>query len=212
MPEIDGFGLAEQVKQDTELGSTVIMMLTSGDRPGDISRCQQLGVAAYLLKPIKQSELFEAIAMALGIGGPEDEAVETVAAEQASRLHSLRILLVEDSLVSQKLGVGLLEKNGHRVVVANHGREAIAALDAQDFDLVFMDVQMPEMDGFEATEFIRAREKRIGGHIPIIAMTAHAMRGDRERCLEAGMDGYISKPIRAKEVLETIAKLLGPST
>ena len=206
MPDIDGFSLAEQVKQDAQVGSTVIMMLTSGDRPGDISRCQQLGVAAYLLKPIKQSELFDAIALALGISEPEDEAAETPAAEQASRLPALRILLAEDSLVSQKLAMGLLEKYGHTVVIANHGREAVAALESQDFDLVLMDVQMPEMDGFEATGVIRAKEKRTGGHIPIIAMTAHAMKGDRERCLEAGMDGYISKPIRVKEVFETIAR------
>jgi PAS domain S-box-containing protein len=212
MPDIDGFSLAEQVKQDAELSSTVIMMLTSGDRPGDVARCEQLGVAAYLLKPIKQSELFDAIVMALGITDAEPEARETMAAEQPSRLHSLRILLAEDSLVNQKLAVGLLEKYGHTVVVANHGGEAMAALDAQDFDLVLMDVQMPEMDGFEATAAIRTKEKRTGAHIPIIAMTAHAMKGDREQCLEAGMDGYIAKPIRAKQLFETLETMLCPPT
>jgi CheY-like chemotaxis protein len=211
MPEVDGFRLAEQVKQDAQLSSTVIMMLTSGDRPGDIARCEQLGVAAYLLKPIKQSELFDAIAIALGLSRPEDEVEEAAGAEQASRLPPLRILLAEDSLVNQKLAVGLFEKYGHTVVVANHGREAIAALETQDFDLVVMDVQMPEMDGFEATALIRAREKRTGGRVPIIAMTAHVMKGDRERCLEAGMDGYVAKPIRAKQVFDTIGAALGVS-
>ncbi|OHB83965.1 MAG: hypothetical protein A2V98_14165 [Planctomycetes bacterium RBG_16_64_12] len=209
MPDVDGFALAEQIRQDPGLGSTIIMMLTSGDRPGDIARCEQLGVAAYLLKPIKQSELFDAIVMALGIAGPEDGAVEAIAAEQPRRIRPLRVLLAEDSLVNQKLTVGLLEKYGHRVVVVNHGREAICALESQDFDLVLMDVQMPEMDGLEATAVIRAKEKRTGGHVPIIAMTAHAMKGDRERCLEAGMDEYIAKPIRASLVFNTIEAVLG---
>ena len=208
MPEVDGFRLAEQVKQDGQLSSTVIMMLTSGDRFGDVTRCEQLGIAAYLLKPIKQSELFDAIVLALGITVTEPEAAEATAAKQPSRLDSLRILLAEDSLVNQKLAVGLLEKYGHTVVVANHGREAIAALDTQDFDLVLMDVQMPEMDGFEATTAIRGNEKRTGAHVPIVAMTAHAMKGDREHCLEAGMDGYVAKPIRAKQLFATVETVL----
>jgi len=212
MPEVDGFTLVEQIKQDVELGSTIIMMLTSGDRPGDISRCEQLGVAAYLLKPVKQSELFDAIVLALGITDAEQDAPKIASAEQPSRLPSLQILLAEDSLVNQKLAVGLLEKYGHTVVVANDGRQAIAALDAQAFDLVLMDVQMPEMDGFEATAAIRTKENRTGAHIPIIAMTAHAMKGDRERCLEAGMDGYICKPVRVKELFDTIARIGSATT
>jgi len=209
MPDVDGFALAEQIKQDPELSSTVIMMLTSGDRPSDVARCQQLGVAAYLLKPVKQSELFDAIVLALGISAPEDEVREATTAEKPSRVRTLRVLLAEDSLVNQKLAVGLLEKHGHTVVVANHGREAIAAFESQHFDLILMDVQMPEMDGFEATAVIRTKEKRIGAHVPIIAMTAHAMKGDRERCLESGMDGYIAKPIRANQVFDTIESILG---
>ena len=165
-------------------------------------------MAAYMLKPIKQSELFDAIMLALGVAVPEDEHA-TPFAQRTSRLGPLRVLLAEDSLVNQKLAVGLLTKWGHSVVVANNGREAVGALESQPFDLVLMDVQMPEMDGLEATESIRSREKRSGRHIPIVAMTAHAMKGDRERCLAAGMDDYVSKPIRARQLLETMEGVLG---
>ncbi len=140
---------------------------------------------------------------------PRTKAFTKSPPEQASRFRPLQVLLAEDSLVNQKLAVGLLEKHGHTVVVANDGREAVAALETRNFDLVLMDVQMPEMDGFEATAAIRAREQQTGTHIPIIAMTAHAMKGDRERCLEAGMDDYVAKPIRAKQLFETIEALLG---
>jgi len=208
MPDVDGFALVEQVKQNVKLGSTIIMMLTSGDRPGDIARCEQLGVAAYLLKPIKQSELFDAIVLALGITAVEDEVSQKRPADQPSRICPLQILLAEDSFVNQKLAVGLLEKYGHTVVVANHGREAIAAVQSREFDLILMDVEMPEMDGFEATAAIRAWENETGTHIPIVAMTAHAMKGDRERRLEAGMDDYVAKPIRAKQLFDTIETVL----
>ncbi len=211
MPDHDGFTLAERVKQDSELSSTVIMMLTSGDRPGDISRCNELSVAAYLLKPVKQSELFDAIVMALGVTAAEDEyrGDRRVSDEQ---IPPLRILLAEDSLVNQKLAVGLLERHGHAVVVANHGREVLGALESDRFDLILMDVQMPEMDGLETTEIIRARERETDSHVPIVAMTAHAMQGDRQRCLKAGMDDYIAKPIRAKQIFQTIANVLGLSS
>ena len=208
MPEMDGFELARQIKKDRQLGSTVIMMLTSGDRPGDVARCEQLRVAAYLMKPVKQSELFDAILIALGATGAEEEAPETLAEESLQRIAPLRILLAEDSLVGQKLAVGLLQRQGHTVVVANHGREALAAMESHAFDLVLMDVQMPEMDGLEAAGAIRAKEKQTGKHVPIIAMTAHAMKGDRQRCLQAGMDEYISKPIRAKRLFQTIQAVL----
>jgi len=209
MPEIDGFDLARQIKEDSSLGSTVIMMLTSGDRPGDVARCEQLGVAAYLLKPIKQSELFDAIVMALGIAAVEDEGDKTLLAERARRIGPLRVLLAEDSLVGQKLIVGLFESHGHTVVVAGNGVEALETLEQQDFDLVLMDVQMPDMDGLEAASAIRVREKQTGSHVPIIAMTAHAMKGDRQKCLDAGMDEYVAKPIRAKRLFDTIAAVLG---
>jgi CheY-like chemotaxis protein len=211
MPELDGFELTRQVKADAQLGSTVIMMLTSGDRPGDIARCEQLGVAAYLLKPIHQSELLESILMALGAASPQRQ-TQDAAADETPPLRPLRILLAEDSLVNQKLAVGLLTKHGHTVIVANDGREAIAVLAAQEVGLVLMDVQMPGMDGFEATAAIRAKEKHSGKHVPIIAMTAHAMKGDRERCLAAGMDDYIAKPISAKHLLARISDVLATSS
>ncbi|MHB8897240.1 MAG: response regulator [Thermoguttaceae bacterium] len=211
MPGQDGFTLAERVKQDPELSSTVIMMLTSGDRPGDISRCNELSVAAYLLKPVKQSELFDAIVMALGVTAAEDE-YRPEGPEAEVQIPPLHVLLAEDSLVNQKLAVGLLERHGHTVVVANHGREVLAAVESDRFDLILMDVQMPEMDGLEATEILRAKERDTGRHVPIVAMTAHAMQGDRQRCLKAGMDDYIAKPIRARQIFQTIAKVLGLSS
>ena len=211
MPDHDGFALAEQVKQDSELSSTVIMMLTSGDRPGDISRCNELSVAAYLLKPIKQSELFDAIVMALGVTAAEDE-YRGASGEPHEQIAPLHILLAEDSLVNQKLAIGLLERHGHTVTVANHGREVLGAIESDKFDLILMDVQMPEMDGLEATEVIRARERDTEIHVPIVAMTAHAMQGDRQRCLDVGMDEYVAKPIRAHQLFQTIANVLGLSS
>jgi len=210
MPKLDGFGLAEQIKQDGHLRSTVIMMLTSSDQPSDIGRCEQLGIAAYLTKPIKRSELFDAIMLALGVTTPEDAGLEEPTARPAPG-RSLQILLAEDSLVNQKLAVALLERWGHTVTVVGNGREALAALGAQTFELVLMDVQMPEMDGLEATAVIRTKEQRSGNHIPIIAMTAHALKGDRERCLAAGMDDYVAKPIRAKQLLQAIDGVLETS-
>ncbi len=207
MPSMDGFMLAEQIKQDSILDSTVVMMLTSGDRPDDMQRCEDLGIAAYLLKPIKQSELLEAIQFALGITLARKE-LRQAARRRAPPAAQLRILLAEDSLVNQKLAVALLEEEGHVVAVASNGREACAQAACGDFDLILMDVQMPEMDGLEATAKIRAGEKQSKTHIPIVAMTAHALKGDRERCLEAGMDAYVAKPIRADEVLETIGALI----
>ena len=207
MPETDGFTLAGQIKQDAAMGSTVVMMLTSGSHDDDIARCEELGIAAYLLKPIKQSELLDAIKLAIGITAPEEEASAALA-QNPARVGPLRVLLAEDSLVNQKLAVALLEMHGHRVTVANHGREALAAMESEDFDLVLMDVQMPELDGLETTATIRAKERQTGAHVPILAMTAHALKGDRERCLAAGMDGYIAKPIHAKELFELIESML----
>ena len=209
MPDEDGFSLVKRIKQDGRLDSTIIMMLTSGDRPGDVARCEQLGVTAYLMKPIKQSELFDAIALALGITTAEDSHEETFTEEYPAHLKQLNILLAEDSLVNQKLAVALLENHGHTVVVVSDGKQAVTATQASAFDLVLMDVQMPEMDGLEATRTIRNLERTTGNDLPIIAMTAHAMQGDRERCLAAGMNEYIAKPIRASKLFQTIGKLLG---
>jgi len=207
MPEIDGFELIERIHQEPGLDGTVIMMLTSGDRSDDVARCERLGVAAYLLKPVKQSELFDAIQMALGGIRAEQEEARRLTAERTPRARPLRVLVAEDSLVGQKLIVGLLERRGDSVVVAQNGREALAKASEESFDLILMDVQMPEMDGLEAAAAIRARERRTGRHVPIVAMTAHAMEGDRQRCLEAGMDDYLAKPLRAAQLFETIDRL-----
>jgi two-component system sensor histidine kinase/response regulator len=208
MPELDGFTLAQQIKGDAAMKSAIIMMLTSGDRPDDVARCKQLGVAAYLMKPVKQSELFDAIVAAIApseIPCPPEPASSAGARDA----RPLRILLAEDSLVNQKLAVGLLQRRGHCVRVANNGREALAALETQSFDLVLMDVQMPEIDGLQATQALREREQSTGrARVPVIAMTAHAMAGDRERCLAAGMDSYISKPIRSRDLFETMARVV----
>ena len=184
------------------------MMLTSGGRPGDITRCDKTGISSYLLKPVKQSELFDAIAAAVGIPVTADALESGDELSAAGPQRPLQILLAEDSLVNQRLAVGLLEKHGHSVDVVVNGREAVAAAQSRDYDLVLMDVQMPEMDGLEATEIIRMNERESGQHMPVVAMTAHAMKGDRERCLESGMDGYVAKPIRAKELFGTIAEVL----
>ena len=204
MPEEDGFCLAERVKRDPNLGSTVIMMLTSGDGPSDVSRCREIGIAAHLMKPVKQSDLFNAIVVALGVTVPEDAVEGQPANEQWDWHRSLNVLLAEDSIANQKLATRVLEKCGHRVTVANNGRQALSAWTCGSFDVILMDVQMPEVDGFEATSAIREQEKHTGQHVPIIAMTAHALKGDRERCLEAGMDDYLSKPVHAKHLREKL--------
>jgi CheY-like chemotaxis protein len=156
------------------------------------------------MKPVKQSELLDSIVEALSVATADEVALAATVRACPESTTSLRILLTEDGLVNQKVAVNLLEQRGHKVTVANNGQEALTTLDNKSFDVVLMDVQMPTMDGFEATAIIRERERQSGAHIPIIAMTAHAMKGDRERCLEAGMDAYIAKPIRAKDLYETV--------
>jgi two-component system sensor histidine kinase/response regulator len=203
MPGMDGFELAEQIRHNPDLSQTTLIMLSSAGNLGDSTRCRELGIDYSLMKPVKQSELLDSIIAALSVA-TADEADAAIAPGKPVGTTSLRILLAEDGLVNQKVAVSLLEQRGHKVTVANNGRQAVAALDSESFDVVLMDIQMPTMDGFEATPIIREKEKASGGHIPIIAMTAHAMKGDRERCFEVGMDGYIAKPIRAKDLYETI--------
>jgi len=207
MPEMDGFALAECIKKNPDWKTATIMMLSSAGQRGDAQRCRELGVAAYLNKPVRQGELLDAILAALGTR-PIKEAPPNLVTRHSLREKSnhLRILLVEDNTVNQVLAVRLLEKRGHTVAVAGNGKEGLAALEKQPFDLVLMDVQMPEMDGFEATAAIREKEKTSGNHLPIIAMTAHAMVGDKERCLEAGMDDYITKPIRVEELSDLLKR------
>jgi two-component system sensor histidine kinase/response regulator len=212
MPDLDGFSMAEAIKKDPELAEATLLMLTSAGRQGDGAQCRALGIAGYLMKPISQTELLEAILVVLGkpSGGPDRLQVVTRHSLREGR-RKLRILLAEDNTVNQMVAARLLGKRGHTVVIAGNGREALATLyepGAVEFDLILMDVQMPEMDGFEATGIIRAREKTSGAHLPIIAMTAHAMKGDEERCLAAGMDGYVSKPIQVEQLLSTIDGVL----
>ncbi len=209
MPDVDGFTLAEQVRQTNELADITIIALTSGDRAGDMDRCDELGIAAHLMKPVKQSEMFDAIVAAMSVNTAEREPAAPGVTQPAAKFASLRILLAEDSVVNQKLAVGLLERNGHSVVVANNGKLAAEMALTQDFDLILMDVQMPEMDGMQATALIRKQQQQTGVRVPIVAMTAHAMKGDRDRCLAAGMDDYLSKPIRPKQLFEKIAEVLG---
>jgi signal transduction histidine kinase/DNA-binding response OmpR family regulator len=209
MPNMDGFTLVERIRQRPDLSTATIMMLTSAGHRGDALRCKDLGVSAYLLKPIRQSELREAIARVLG-AREQRGAVPLITRyslhDARDPATSLRVLLAEDNPVNQLLATRLLEKRGHRVTIAANGRDALAALDKESYDLVFMDVQMPEMDGLEATVAIREKEKTRGNHLPVIALTAHAMKGDQERCLAAGMDGYLSKPIRPQELDEFLEK------
>ncbi len=208
MPGMDGFALAEQIKRDPDWVGATIMMLTSAGRVGDSARCRALGISAYLVKPVRQGELLEAICQILNKAPQERVPLVTrhLLREAKSRL---RVLLAEDNAVNQTLVIRVLEKRGHSVSIAGDGRAALAALEKEYFDVVLMDVQMPEMDGFEATAAIRAKEESTGRHIPIIAMTAHALKGDQERCLSAGMDGYVSKPIRTNELFVMIESVVG---
>jgi PAS domain S-box-containing protein len=208
MPKMDGFDLIERIRQSPELSAAIIMMLTSAGHRGDAIRCQELGVAAYLLKPIRQSELREAIARVLGAKEQKGTIPLITRYSLGDALEpkaALRVLVAEDNVVNQRLASRLLEKRGHRVTMTANGQEAVEALARQEFDLVLMDLQMPKMDGFEATAAIREREALDGTHLPIIALTANAMKGDRERCLAAGMDGYLPKPIVAQELDELLA-------
>jgi two-component system sensor histidine kinase/response regulator len=206
MPGMDGFTLVERIRQRPELSTATIMMLTSAGHRGDAARCQELGVTAYLLKPIRQSELREAIARALGAHEHENVPLITRYSLQDARDSAalLRVLVAEDNPVNQRLVVRLLEKRGHRIQVAVNGLEALQALDKERFDLVLMDIQMPVMDGMEATAAIREKEKGNGLHTPIIALTANTMKGDREKYLASGMDGYLAKPIRPLELDELL--------
>jgi len=209
MPEMDGFAVAERIKCDPELAGATIMMLSSADRTGDAARCRALGVARYLRKPIAQSELWDAILDALAASASAaEERPQPIASSAPAGFHPLRILLAEDNEVNQELVAQMLQRHGHSVVVAGDGRAALAAFDTGGFDLALMDIQMPELDGFAVTAAIRLREEAIGIRMPIVALTAHAMKGDRERCLAAGMDAYLSKPISRAELFAAIAGLV----
>jgi two-component system, sensor histidine kinase and response regulator len=205
MPKMDGFALVEWLTRHPLPAGPRVMMLTPGSDRSDIARCQALGVAAYVRKPVTQSSLLAALRTIHDSPHLPDHRPQAATPPAVDRQQApLHILLAEDNLVNQTLAMRLLEKRGYAVVVARTGKEALAAWTREPFDIILMDVQMPEMDGFEATAAIRAAERLKGGHTPIIAMTAHAMAGDRQRCIDAGMDGYISKPIQAQALYETI--------
>ncbi len=210
MPDMDGFAVAEAIQRRPELGGATIMMLSSAGQRGDAARCKELGVAAYLTKPVKQSILLDAIHAALA--GPSADEVPAAERPLVTR-HSvreaqrpLRVLLAEDNSVNRALIVGLLKKRGHSIVIAMNGGQAVEAHARERFDVALMDVQMPDVDGFQATAAIRERECASGRHLPIIALTAHAMSGDRERCLAAGMDFYLTKPLNPGELYETLER------
>ncbi len=208
MPEMDGFTLAEEIKRLDEPSTVPIIMLTSAGQRGDAARCRELGIKAYLTKPAKQSELLDTIMTTLGTIEVKEERPGLITRHSLrEKSRRLQVLLAEDNPVNQKLAVRLLEKMGHGVDVADNGKVALSTLDKKKYDLVLMDINMPEMDGFEAAKKIREKEKDSGRHIPVIALTAHALKGDRERCLEAGMDGYLSKPIKPQELFEAVEKV-----
>jgi signal transduction histidine kinase/CheY-like chemotaxis protein len=212
-PGTDGFSVAEQIKEQPHLAGTIIIMFISAGLRGDAARCRELGIQAYLSRPVRHADLLQSIRMLLGTqtGTSGDLPLLTTHALREHRTR-LRILVAEDNRVNQMLAVRILQKRGHTVEVVEDGRQAIEALGKQPFDLILMDLQMPELGGLEATTLIREHEKSAGGHIPIIAVTANAMVGDRERCLIAGMDDYVSKPIQANELFAAIERVHPPST
>jgi signal transduction histidine kinase/DNA-binding response OmpR family regulator len=206
MPEMDGFALAEKIKEQPELADATVMMLSSAMPAGSAARCGALGIAGLLTKPVTQSELLDAILIAISpsVEGENSRDVDTRFAGNEPAGSGLRILVAEDNVVNRAVATGILEKEGHVLVHAATGREAVEASGIGFFDLILMDVQMPEMDGFEATRRIRESEETTGRHTTIVAMTAHAMAGDRERCLAAGMDDYISKPLRKEDLFRVV--------
>jgi two-component system sensor histidine kinase/response regulator len=206
MPRLDGFGVAERIRNRRGLARAAIMMLSSGARPGDRARCAELGIAAYLAKPVKQSDLMDAIASALGPPAPGPRRSSAATKRSGLRRRGLRVLVAEDNPVNQQVATAMLERAGHLPALAANGREVLERLERESFDLVLMDVQMPELDGLETTAAIRKRERTSGGHLPIVALTAHAMKGQQEKCLAAGMDGYLTKPLHARALAEAIER------
>jgi PAS domain S-box-containing protein len=204
MPEVDGFSFVAKIRENPQLAGVTVLMLTSGRRQGDVARGKALGVASHLSKPVARAELLVAIQQALGKVEVKERSTLTTQSSLRPPGQGVRILLAEDNKVNQRVAVRMLEKDGHQVIVVGDGHQALAALEREDFDLVLMDVQMPEMGGLEATAAIREKEKSTGRHLPIVAMTAGAMQGDQEKCLAAGMDGYLSKPVRSQELREIV--------
>jgi two-component system, sensor histidine kinase and response regulator len=212
MPDMDGFDVAEAIARRPDLVDATIMMLSSSGQYGDTSRCHALHISAYLVKPINAEDLLSAIDRALAKHFQPAARVVVMTPPIITTLPaavtSLNILLAEDNIVNQRVAAGLLTRRGHRITIANDGVQALAVLERQPFDLVLMDLQMPNMNGIEATRAIRAAEEDTARHIPIIGLSAHALADDRVRCLEAGMDAYLTKPLRAKDLFDTIYTLV----
>jgi CheY-like chemotaxis protein len=204
MPGMDGFEVAERIRNMSAATGATVMMLSSSGQYGDATRCRELGVAAYLVKPISAADLLRSIVLVMG---KAPDAPKRLTPQTEDTGAPQRILLAEDNQVNLLLALAILQQSGHQVTVARDGREALNQFHSGEFDLVLMDVQMPELSGLEATRSIREHEAAHGGHIPIIAMTAHAMKGDREMCLESGMDEYISKPIARRELLRLVKQV-----
>ena len=211
MPNMDGFELATRVKATPLQHEPTLIMLTSGNQSGESERARGLGIAAYLTKPVRQSELYDTLMRSLGSPAKPAPTAASTPVQSLSRdaatspdrpegVRVLQILLAEDHVVNQKVAVGLIKGLGHETVVVGDGRQAVAAWQEGSFDLILMDISMPEMDGFEALAAIREAERPSGRHIPVVALTAHAMKGDRERCIDAGFDNYLSKPIRSTDL------------
>jgi len=213
MPGMDGFSVAESIQADASLTGQDLIMLTSGGQRGEAARCRQVGISAYLTKPTRRSELLDVVMTVLhpAIGAGRRGGLITRHSLREER-RRLRVLLVEDNPVNRAVAARLLERRGQIVTIARNGREAVDLIKARPFDVALMDLQMPEMDGLEATAAIRASEEGTGRRLPIVAMTAHAMKGDRERCLRAGMDAYVSKPIQAGDLFEAIDAATGATS
>jgi PAS domain S-box-containing protein len=211
MPEMDGFEVAARIREHSDLAGSTLLMLSSSDRNADIARCRELGVETYLTKPIKQSELMEAITRLLESRPPDQGPAPRREPEKPRPGRALRVLVAEDHVVNQRLAARILEKMGHEPVLVANGQEAVRRFEQEQFDLVLMDVQMPVMGGFEATAYIREIQARTGRQVPILALTARALVGDKEECLKAGMDGYLSKPINARQLREAMDDVLGLS-
>jgi len=215
MPQMDGFEFVERIRKSPQFGQIPVLMLSSSAQQGEHERCRQLGISAYVAKPIQPSELLDAILSALSLHASEPTKAEDKAQEmlpQSDWRQGMKVLLAEDNAVNRTLATRLLQKHGHTVVVVENGRQALDALERETVDLVLMDVQMPEMDGLEATAAIREKEKKTGDHLPIIALTAHAMKGDREKCLAAGTDDYLTKPIRTADLFAAVERLTHAKT
>jgi CheY-like chemotaxis protein len=211
MPEMDGETLGRKIKEDPDLADTILVMLTSAGRRGEAAHLKEIGFAGYLPKPVKRSQLFDCLAMVAGTksqaSGPRTAALVTRHSIAEDRKRRIRILLAEDDLTNQKVVLSMLEKFGCRPDIVRNGREALKALEHAHYDIVLMDIGMPEMDGFEATAQIRNPHTHVRNHnVPIIALTAHAMKGYRERCIEAGMNDYVTKPIQPQELFDAIER------